>query len=97
MTSLEDWLAEIVMAVLLAMGGAQTRIYLWLRDVVKSHQEIREQQKHQDDLILENREMVREVVENGKDQTRAVKDMVHYMKWLAEQQTGKTPPPPSDP
>jgi len=28
-----------------------------------------------------------------EDNTRAVKQLTHYMKWLVTEQTGKTPPP----
>ena len=75
------------MAVLFAFGGGGTKMYMWLRDLRESH-------KRMEEDILENREIVKEVVKANQEQITATRALVHYIKWLAEEQTGKKPPPP---
>lgn len=93
---LQDWVIEISLAVVAALGGAGSRMYKWLAELKDSHKELKESHEALSRNVLANREIVHELLEHNKEQTQTGKHMVHYMKWLAEQQTGKAPPPPSD-
>ncbi len=46
-------------------------------------------------LQRSNPDVMREQVQATKEVRDAVRQMVHYIRWLAKEQTGETPPPPT--
>ena len=72
------------------LGVAAIPLLVWCIGVSWFLKEIRLDTKR----IMVTQETVREKLSEVKENTLAIKELTHYLKWFTEQQTGQEPPPP---
>lgn len=75
---------EIIAAVVFAIGAAAARMYFMIKGLVEKAEAA---EKNAKDWQKAHIEALRSISEETAAQT-------HYLRWLAQNSTGKVPPPP---
>ena len=92
-----------------AIGGLLPGL-IWAWKITKDIQELLEMHrdpnqsaanKAQQELVRELHNVTSELHQNNliviQANTNAIREMTHYIKWMAQETTGKNPPPPLNP
>jgi hypothetical protein len=93
--TIPGWTALLLGLLLLPAIGAHVTFLILLRDIKRGNDEL---------LRIHTREYADEagfgtvaLTHTMKRSQYALEQLVHYTKWMAEERTGKEPPPPPSP
>lgn len=96
--TLQTLLWVVTTAILPVIGWA-VHLSWTVRKIQSDTSELIHMHKHADDYGFgsqKTNDVIQEVKSVIADNTRAMQALVHYTKWLAERNTGSSPPPPLD-